>query len=296
MLLSVVIPTCQRPDLLANCLTCIEMQTIPREDFEVIVSDDSRDTLTRDLLREKFEWVRWTKGPGRGPAANRNHGASEADGGWVVFLDDDCEPFKGWLASIASQSDVDVIEGKTVCLQACDNPFMERIENLRGGSYWSCNLAVRRDVFKRLGGFDEDFLEAAGEDMEFAWRIAKHQLHSRFLASAVVNHPQRRITWEKFWWRTWLIRWIILYRLKTCQSAPLGGSHPAALMALVKCEFANLLRSTLHFFLKFDPRLWRTNLFNLLWKWLTFPFVLPYLMIWEIRFRNRLRPKLRFHK
>jgi GT2 family glycosyltransferase len=296
MLISVVIPTFQRPETLARCLECLERQTMPRAGFEVIVTDDGGDGGAHTLLEKDFPWVRWTQGPQRGPAANRNHGASEATGDWIVFLDDDCEPSMGWLAAIAVQNDVDVIEGKTVCPSERDTPFEERVENLRGGSYWSCNLAVRRAVFERLGGFDEDFREAGGEDMEFAWRIASHKLRTRFLAAAIVTHPARRVTGSQLWWRTWLIRWMVLYRLKTGQSAPLRAHFPQVIALLVEREIADLLRSSAHFFLKFDRRLWRAKLFHQFWKWLTFPLVLPYLIFWEIKFRNMLRKRAREEK
>lgn len=289
MLISVVIPTFNRPETLAVCLACIERQTLSRENFEVIVTDDSRTTVNRDLVKDKFPWVKWTQGPGKGPASNRNHGAEKASGEWLVFVDDDCEPAIGWLAAIALQSDVDVIEGKTVCPGAVDSPFQERVENLRGGSYWTCNLAVRRFVFERLGGFDEDFREAGGEDMEFAWRIARDKLHTRFLPGALVVHPPRDLKWKNIWWRTWLIRWMVLYRLKTRQSAPLRASWIAVITATVKREIADLLRTTLQFFLKFDQSLWRTKAFQQIWKWITFPLVLPYILWWEFRFRHTIR-------
>jgi glycosyltransferase involved in cell wall biosynthesis len=289
MLLSVIIPTFRRPDSLAACLECIQRQSFPKEKFEVIVTDDAADRAIRDLIGQKYAWAKWTQGPGRGPAANRNHGASLATGEWLVFVDDDCLPAPSWLNAIGSQADVDVIEGKTVCPDARDTPLQERVENLRGGAYWSCNLAVRRPVFERMGGFDEDFLEAGGEDMEFAWRIAANKLHTRFVASALVEHPLRMITWSQLWSRTWLIRWIVLYRLKTGRSAPLRASWLRALWDTMKGEVANLLRNTLHYFSKFESKFWFSNLFHLCRKWIMFPLVLPYLMYWEIRFRRQLK-------
>jgi GT2 family glycosyltransferase len=290
MLLSVIIPTFQRPTALAACLECVGHQSLPREDYEVIVTDDSENHMTRDLVQEKFPWAIWTEGPRRGPAANRNHGASIAKGEWVVFVDDDCQPAVGWLDAIASQSaDVNVIEGKTVCPGAIDSPFQERVENLRGGVFWSCNLAVRRIVFGRLGGFDEDFKEAAGEDMEFAWRIARDNLHTRFLPGAIVVHPPRTIKWEQIWRRTWMIRWLALYLIKTDQSAPIGASWFTIIRVVFNRETANLIRTSLHYFMKFDSAYWRSKLFYQWWKWVTFPIVLPYLIAWEILFRRTIR-------
>ena len=57
---------------------------------------------------------------------------------------------------------------KAVYLGRTDHPLEEIVENVTGDLLWSCNLAIRHDLFERLGGFNEDFLEAGGEDVEFA--------------------------------------------------------------------------------------------------------------------------------
>src|SRR5690606_21029723 len=96
MKLSVVIPTCDRPDALQACLQCLETnQQLRRTDFEIIVSDDSRKQLATEILHHAFPAVKWIEGPKRGPAANRNAGAKVANGEVIVFLDDDCLPQPG---------------------------------------------------------------------------------------------------------------------------------------------------------------------------------------------------------
>jgi GT2 family glycosyltransferase len=66
------------------------------------------------------------------------------------------------------------------------------------GLLWSCNLAVRRDLFEQLGGFDEDFLEAGGEDLEFAWRIRQMKVTVRHVPEAVVFHPARPLPFSRW--------------------------------------------------------------------------------------------------
>ncbi len=295
--LSVIIPTCHRNDLLAECLRCIQSSQ-PKDilsDLEVIVTDDSRKTTGKDLIEDKFPWVRWQEGPHRGPAANRNSGAKQAKGQWLVFVDDDCLPESNWLKAIAAMAHTnafDVIEGKTVAPGRADNPFKYYVENLTGGSFWSCNLAIRRDVFASLGGFDQDFLEAGGEDMELAYRIQSAKLRTVFLTEAVVIHPARKVTFQSLLWRTILIRWTLLYQLKTGQGPPLSAPSVQVIASLVVHSCLNLLRSTWHLFSKYDRRRWRCQIFDLLWKWVTFPFVLPYLVIWELRFRKLLKDRI----
>src|SRR5690606_18361514 len=101
---SVIIPTCNRPDLLRACLQCLisERQLICASRYQIIVSNDGDDTSAYLSVCEENPDVVWVKGPGKGPAANRNYGASMADTPWLIFLDDDCLPEIGWLAAYDS--------------------------------------------------------------------------------------------------------------------------------------------------------------------------------------------------
>jgi GT2 family glycosyltransferase len=293
MPLSVIVPTCGRPVALARCLEGIQAarEQLGPELCDVIVTDDSRDDASRRLVAERFPWVLWTAGPRRGPAANRNHGARSARGAWLVFVDDDCEPGAEWLGAFQCAlraGDVQVLEGRTVCPGAADSPFVERVDNPQGGTFWSCNLAIQRQTFESLGGFDEEFTEAGGEDMEFAWRLRQAGCASRFVPGAWVVHPPRRIGWRKIWWRTFLMRWMLLYRLKTRQSPPLAAGPWRVTGWLAKQQATELARATLHWATRFEVQRWRSRLFYLFWKWATFPLLFPYLVVWEHRFRRRL--------
>jgi GT2 family glycosyltransferase len=271
---TVIVPTCRRPETLRRCLAAL------RDASDVVVTDDAADAETRDLVARSHPQARWTPAPGRGPAANRNHGASLAGREWLAFVDDDCEPQPDWLEALAAvAAEADVIEGRTVAPGAHDSPFEEHVTNEEGGVLWSCNLAVRREVFQRLGGFDEDFREAGGEDMEFAWRVSRAGLRVRFAPQALVHHPPRIIGWRGLWRRTWMIRWMSLYRLKTGQARSLPG---AALGEVVL-----LLRVTAQLVTRRDSRWPRRQVFFVAWRWLTFPIVLPWILYWEHRFRAR---------
>src|SRR5882762_3404290 len=98
-LISVVIPTYHRNDLLARCLERLApgRQTIDASRYEVTVTDDSKTSTAEAMVREQFPFATWIKGPQRGPASNRNYGARAGKGTWIAFLDDDCVPGPGWL-------------------------------------------------------------------------------------------------------------------------------------------------------------------------------------------------------
>jgi GT2 family glycosyltransferase len=197
MLISVVIPTRHRNKALAECLQRLApgVQTLPADGYEVIVTDDGSVTTAEVLVRERFPWARWTAGPRRGPAANRNHGASLARGEWLAFTDDDCLPSAGWLAAFAAAAaagDADVLEGRTTCDAGIHSILDEAPINLTGGNLWSCNMTIAWDSFDRLGRFDERFPHAAVEDIEFQIRVGRAGLRVRFVAAATVDHPPRR--------------------------------------------------------------------------------------------------------
>jgi GT2 family glycosyltransferase len=191
---SVVIPTCHRNEDLAKCLHCLALgfQTLDASRYEVIVSDDGSSSTAEDMIRESFPWVKWTRGPRRGPAANRNHGAALAVGEWLVFTDDDCLPTPSWLAEFAVSAHLaDVLEGRTSPCGERERADMECPANETGGYLWSCNMAVRRDVFVQMEGFDESFPFAACEDMDLHFRLLDANKVVKFVPNARVFHPWR---------------------------------------------------------------------------------------------------------
>ena len=119
-------------------------QTLPADQYEVIVTDDGEPTVER-FLTEKYPWVSWVPGPRRGPAANRNAGARRARGDWLAFTDDDCVPDPNWLAGFATATHAGcrVYEGKTTCVAGIHSPIDHAPVNITGGWLWSCNIFIR---------------------------------------------------------------------------------------------------------------------------------------------------------
>ena len=198
MLISIIIPTFNRNDLLSICLDLLYPQTQVNKNFtlEVIVSDDSINKLALQLIEVHYSWVKWIEGPRKGPAANRNSAAKNARGEWLIFLDDDCLPQKGWLKSyldaIELHTDNLVFEGCTDVDRPQQRFDEEAPINLKGNKLWSCNFAIKRDFFNQLKGFDETFPYAAMEDVDFYHRVIL-QTKIVFVSQAFLIHPWRRI-------------------------------------------------------------------------------------------------------
>jgi GT2 family glycosyltransferase len=134
-------------------------------------------------------------GPQRGPAANRNHGASLAGGDFILFLDDDVEPGPELLAGYraALRDDVDVYEGRTTCRAGLKSPLQDSPANEKGGFLWSCNLMIRASFWRSFGGFDELFPYPHLEDVAFHHRITTANVRTVFVPAATVDHPPRPV-------------------------------------------------------------------------------------------------------
>lgn len=196
-MLSVIVPTYNRNDLLDKCLEKLSpaCQTLNSEEYEVLVLDDSKENKAKELVENKYPWARWVSGPKKGPAANRNYGAKNAKGDWFIFIDDDCLPLPELLRTYYQA----IISGKYSALEGAiiSDREKQRFDeeapvNLKGESFWSCNIAIKADVFWRINGFDEDFPFAHMEDIDL-YRRVKQVTQPFFLENAKVLHPLRRV-------------------------------------------------------------------------------------------------------
>jgi GT2 family glycosyltransferase len=148
----------------------------------------------------------------RGPARCRNEGARSAEGEILVFTDSDCEVAPDWLERADRHfrnGDVAAIMGRLVLkpstflgdsISALGFPAggsigfekMWRVDE-KGftDSLSSCNCAVRQPLFWKVGGFDESFPYAGGEDSLFAYHLKKAGSMIRFCPDVIAYHGAR---------------------------------------------------------------------------------------------------------
>src|SRR4051794_929257 len=103
---SVVIPVRDDPSGVAAVTAALERQTLPREQFEVIVSVDGGE------LPQVPPGVRLVAGPPRNSYAARNRGVAAALAPVLAFTDADCLPELDWLErGLAALEGADVAAG-----------------------------------------------------------------------------------------------------------------------------------------------------------------------------------------
>src|SRR6267378_4252792 len=97
VLVSAVIPTRGRPELLLRAVRSVLAQTL--REIEAVVVIDGQDPATEqamETLARKDSRVRVIALPtSTGGSAARNRGVAEASGEWIAFLDDDDEWMPG---------------------------------------------------------------------------------------------------------------------------------------------------------------------------------------------------------
>ncbi|HYG55983.1 MAG TPA: glycosyltransferase [Burkholderiales bacterium] len=173
---SVVVPTCGRPQLLARCIAALESQSLPEHDYEVIVVED---------------------GGRRGPASARNRGWRLASAPIVAFTDDDCVPDRDWLRNgLAAMESADAVTGRII-MPIPDRPtdYERDAKGLERAEFVTANCFCRKFVLEKLGGFDERFRLAWREDSDLHFRLLEGGYRVRSEGSAVVVHPVRPARW-----------------------------------------------------------------------------------------------------
>ena len=241
---SVIIPSYNRKDDLEALLLALVNQTLPTDQYEVILVDDGSTDGTDEFantFRERSPMrLRFLKQDHRGAGAARNYGMQEASGQVFVFIDSDCIAPPNWLAEIRKAFDrdpsIDAFGGRDDAsgdfspLQKAINYAMTSFlttGGLRGGrkkrlaKFYprSFNMGVRREIIPKTGGFGH-FKRA--HDIELSHRIIQSGAKVVYLPEAVVFH-KRRTSLKTFFIQifNWGFARINLYKIDSKMLEPL---------------------------------------------------------------------------
>lgn len=220
MLVSVIIPTYNRPERLRRCLECFLKVDFDPQNFEVIVVDDGSPQdlsacLPQSELGPTFYLLRQANA---GPGAARNRGATRARGDFLVFIDDDCYVTQDFLRAYASAfvQDPNALWGgailtspeQNLCCRAAqwiadavDGFFNSDPDRARFFS--SNNFALSRQAFLEIKGFDEDSFQCAAEDREICdrWSFLGRRLRKCPDASLFHEPPLGFVAFARMYFR-----------------------------------------------------------------------------------------------
>ena len=221
---SVVIPAYNACKTLPDTLTALQNQSVSISDYEVIVVDDGSTDKTAAVARSFG--VNCVNQPNRGPATARNHGARMAKGDIILFTDADCTPDQDWIRQMTlpfrNERTVGVkgaYRTRQVELAArfSQAEFEDRYDLLQKVTAIDMvdtySAAFRREVFIKIGLFDESFPAANNEDTELSYRLCAAGYLLEFNPEALVYHRHQnsfakyfRLKFKRGYWR------MIVYR------------------------------------------------------------------------------------
>jgi GT2 family glycosyltransferase len=204
-ILSIVIPTRNGAATLRQQLQALASQHAAPT-FEIIVSDNGSDDDLHAVLQEAAQtWpfldLRYVDSSARrGVSHARNAGARVALSPLVAFCDSDDVVCCDWVHAMAEGLlQYDGIGGaldEFSLNPGCSQPQAIANSSLPIGLKFlpypiGANCGVRRDVWAKLNGFDENFLDGA-EEVDFFWRLqlAGHSLGFASAAVVAYRHPR----------------------------------------------------------------------------------------------------------
>lgn len=208
-LVSVIIPTYKRPDMISRAIYSVLNQTY--SNIEIFVIDDNdpsfpERTLTEEVMAEyasnrNVTYIQHERN--KGGSAARNSGWRCAKGDYITFLDDDDE-----ILPKKIQSQVECLEALDDSWGACYTAYHTLMEN--GAIQKSCNtecgdvylralmrtfymgsgsnILLRKKVIDEIGGYDESFKR--NQDIEFMTRAFENY------KVAYINEDLLTIHWE----------------------------------------------------------------------------------------------------
>lgn len=184
---AVVVPTFDRSSVLLRAIESVVAQTRPAD--QILVVDDGSTDGTADLLRRASLPISVISQKNRGVSAARNRGLAATDCEWIAFLDSDDEwlpqKLERQLEALGAAPLLPGVKRYRVChteetwIRRGNQVLPRRVHKKRGGwIFRHClprcaispsSVMIHRQVFDRVGGFDQDL--PACEDYDLWLRV-----------------------------------------------------------------------------------------------------------------------------
>ena len=222
-LVTVAVCTRERPEDVERCLRALLMLDYPNLDL-LVVDNAPRTDATERVVRQ-YDGVRYVREPRPGLDWARNRAILECRGDILAYTDDDVVVDPGWVAALV---DVFVADPEVMAVTGLVIPHeleteAQRLFEAYGGfgrgfvRRWyrgaagrplapvhggtgkfgtGANMAYRRSIFDRIGGFDPALdvgtCTNGGGDLEMFFRVLKEGHTLVYEPRAIVRHRHRR--------------------------------------------------------------------------------------------------------
>jgi GT2 family glycosyltransferase len=203
--ISVIICTYNRAPLLHRALKSLSRQTLPPEQFEVMVVDDGSTDNTAEvceLMRHEMTNLQYIfTGGNTGIGSAANVGVQSAKGDYLMFTDDDCVAREDWAERLSEAlAEYPLVAGRVASptsnfVKLCHNiaqfhPFMMGREEGPIDCIAGANMGFRRSLYEEVKGFADGRVNSP--DMEFILRARQKGYQIYFIPDAVITHDHTR--------------------------------------------------------------------------------------------------------
>jgi GT2 family glycosyltransferase len=230
--LTVAICTKDRPEDLTRCLNHLLALKSVDTMFEVLVVDNAPSDERTQQLCSVFSEVHYVREMKPGLGFARNRALEEATGEMIAFIDDDVVVDRNWwrglMEAIAENPDAAAFTGLVLPYELATQAqilfeqrggFRRGFEKIRygqtlpGNSLYpcgsgifgaGCNMAFRREILLKLGGFDEALAapRPGGDDLDIFYRVIREGYSLVYEPQYMVFHRHRR-EYEKLRHQYW---------------------------------------------------------------------------------------------
>lgn len=221
---SIIILTYNNAEDIKGCLTSIFNQTY--RDYEVIVVDNASADATTRIIKDEFPKVKLIETKRNlGYATGNNIGVRSAHGQYIAVLNPDTEVDEQWLSELVGPMELNprigistpkiLMFGTRDSVNSCGNmAHFTGLHFCRGldfpsNAYYEpeyvpavsgCSFLMRRSLFDKLGGFDDDFFLYL-EDDDLSWRTRFSGYHLLYVPTSIVFHKYKLTiaSWKYFY-------------------------------------------------------------------------------------------------
>ena len=212
---SIIVCIYNEEKYLQQCINALLKQNYPKEKYEIIVIDDGSEDASPEICKKainnnkgRLPFIQYALIQHSGISVGRNTGAYLSQGDIIAYIDGDAVADKNWITELVkafgNDKTIGVVGGKIEVLN--NKNFIPRFIHIARHCQFfgpkifknhltAANLAFRKDVFKTLGGFYEEFIRR-GEEPAFCNKVfKKYRFNAAPLAIVYHEMPSTFLTW-----------------------------------------------------------------------------------------------------
>jgi GT2 family glycosyltransferase/glycosyltransferase involved in cell wall biosynthesis len=245
-----------------DTIACLDgLRDLDYEDLEVIVVDNASGDGSAEVLTARFPDARvLALEENTGFAGGCNHGAAQATGQYLAFLNNDARPDPAWLRvaveTLHADTSIACVASKVLDWEGETVDFVDAAMSFYGHAFKlhvgapdgsipdkaadvlfasGAAMVMPTDIFERVGGFDPRYFMFF-EDVDLGWRLWLYGYRVRYVPESLVYHRHHQSMGGYGAWREqYLLERNALFTIfKNYDDDNLGRVLPAALMLAVR--------------------------------------------------------------